>query len=380
VEWLGEVPEHWEIKPLFALMKERQVKNVGNKVQNVLSLSYGNIVRRDVESNFGLLPESFETYQIVEPGNIILRLTDLQNDHRSLRTGRVTQSGIITSAYVCLDISNISSPLDPLFSHYLLHGYDLLKVFYAYGGGVRQSMKFKDLKRLPIVYPGIEEQRTIVTFLDRETAQIDTLIAKQERLIALLQEKRQALISHVVTKGLNPAVPMKESGVAWLGEVPTHWELRRTKYLFDLMNRPPRDDDGIVTAFRDGTVTLRSNRRVEGFTNSIKEIGYQGIRKGDLVIHVMDAFAGAVGVSDSDGKSTPVYSVCKPISDDVSAPYYGRILRHMALSGFINSLAKGIRERSTEFRWAEASRLPLPVPSVEEQRLITTARSMSAPW
>jgi type I restriction enzyme, S subunit len=227
VEWLGDVPGHWEIKPLFALMKERQVKNVGNKVQNVLSLSYGNIVHRDVENNFGLLPESFETYQIVEPGNIILRLTDLQNDHRSLRTGRVTQSGIITSAYVCLDISNISFPLDPLFSHYLLHGYDLLKVFYAYGGGVRQSMKFEDLKRLPIVYPGVEEQRTIVTFLDRETAQIDALIAKQERLIALLQEKRLALISHVVTKGLNPDAPMKESGVEWLGEVPAHWGVVR---------------------------------------------------------------------------------------------------------------------------------------------------------
>jgi len=162
----------------------------------------------------------------------------------------------------------------------------------------------------------------------------------------------------------------KDSGIPWVGKVPAHWSLLRTKTLFELMRRPPRDEDGVVTAFRDGEVTLRTNRRTDGFTNSLQEIGYQGVRRGDLVIHAMDAFAGAIGVSDSDGKSTPVYSVCRPRKGLSDSKYYGRLLRHMALSGFIESLAKGIRERSTEFRWAEAGNVYLPLPPVTEQAAI----------
>lgn len=164
----------------------------------------------------------------------------------------------------------------------------------------------------------------------------------------------------------------KNSGISWVGEIPVHWRILRTKTLFDLMKRSPREDDGIVTAFRDGEVTLRSNRRIDGFTNSLQEIGYQGVRRGDLVIHAMDAFAGAIGVSDSDGKSTPVYSVCRSRVGLSNAFYYGRLLRYMALSGFIDSLAKGIRERSTEFRWADAGNVYLPVPPIEEQSAIAT--------
>ena len=164
----------------------------------------------------------------------------------------------------------------------------------------------------------------------------------------------------------------KDSGVDWLGTVPEHWDSKRLKFLFDLVKREIREEDRIVTCFRDGAVTLRDNRRTDGFTNAVKEIGYQGIRVGDLVIHAMDAFAGAIGVSDSDGKSTPVYSVCTPVSPSVSSNYYARLLRNMAVAGFVSSLAKGIRERSTDFRWADAGEIFLPVPSETEQRNIVS--------
>ena len=164
----------------------------------------------------------------------------------------------------------------------------------------------------------------------------------------------------------------KDSGVDWLGTVPEHWDSKRLKFLFDLVKREIREEDRIVTCFRDGAVTLRDNRRTDGFTNAVKEIGYQGIRVGDLVIHAMDAFAGAIGVSDSDGKSTPVYSVCTPVSPSVSSNYYARLLRNMAVAGFVSSLAKGIRERSTDFRWADAGEIFLPVPSETEQRKIVS--------
>ena len=167
-----------------------------------------------------------------------------------------------------------------------------------------------------------------------------------------------------------PYPAYKDSGVDWLGAVPDIWESKRLKFLFSMVKRDVREEDRIVTCFRDGAVTLRDNRRTDGFTNALKEIGYQGIRVGDLVIHAMDAFAGAIGVSDSDGKSSPVYSVCTPVSSSVSASYYARLLRNMALAGFVTSLAKGIRERSTDFRWADAGEIFLPVPSEIEQKKI----------
>lgn len=163
----------------------------------------------------------------------------------------------------------------------------------------------------------------------------------------------------------------KDSGVDWLGEIPSDWELEKAKWLFKKMERPVSPNDEIVTCFRDGQVTLRSNRRTEGFTNALKEHGYQGIRKGDLVIHQMDAFAGAIGISDSDGKSTPVYSACVPFNKNrVESKYYSYFLRNLAYLGFIESLAKGIRERSTDFRFSDFAKLMLPVPAISVQRKI----------
>ena len=162
----------------------------------------------------------------------------------------------------------------------------------------------------------------------------------------------------------------KDSGVYYLPLLPSKWEIKKAKFLFREEKRLPRINDEIITCFRDGQVTLRKNRRTEGFTNSLKEIGYKGIRKGDLVIHNMDAFAGAIGVSDSDGKGTPVYSICTTLSDNISPYYYCYFLRYLAKCDFIKSLSKGIRERSTDFRFNDFKELILPVPSIYEQNKI----------
>ena len=168
---------------------------------------------------------------------------------------------------------------------------------------------------------------------------------------------------------LKPYPAMKDSGVEWLGEVPAHWDVERAKWLFQKMERPVQEEDEVVTCFRDGVVTLRKNRRESGFTESLKEIGYQGIRAGDLVIHAMDAFAGAIGIADSDGKGTPVYSVYKP-SSQVNAYFYAYMLREMARNGWIQALAKGIRERSSDFRYTDFAWQLVPLPPLPEQTAI----------
>ncbi|MEC1524351.1 restriction endonuclease subunit S [Neobacillus niacini] len=196
VEWIGEIPEHWEVKPLYSLYKENKLKNKGNVITNVLSLSYGKIKRRDVESNFGLLPDSFETYQIIQKDDIVLRLTDLQNDKRSLRVGLVNEEGIITSAYLGLKQSNKSISE---YTYYLLHSYDLTKVFYGLGSGVRQSMGFTEMKKLPILLPPLEEQFEIINQLKVKVLANEQLIDMLKTQIEKLKEYRQSLIYEAVT-------------------------------------------------------------------------------------------------------------------------------------------------------------------------------------
>ena len=163
----------------------------------------------------------------------------------------------------------------------------------------------------------------------------------------------------------------KYSGVKWIGDVPKHWEVLRAKNMFVRMSREVRNEDDVITCFRDGEVTLRKNRRIEGFTESFKEIGYQGIRKGDLVIHQMDTFTSSIGVSDSDGKGTPVY-ICLQPKGNYSNNYYAYLLREMARAGFIKSLYRGIRERSSDFRYETFAKLFLPIPPLTEQRAIVS--------
>ncbi len=290
--WLGRVPDAWQILPLMALATERSESNIGMPENNLLSLSYGRIVRRDIDSNDGLLPESFETYQIIRPGDIVLRLTDLQNDKRSLRSAIAEEQGIITSAYLALQPRTI----EPRFLAYLLRAYDLTKVFYSMGGGLRQSMKFADLKRMPVALPSNDEQAAIADFLDRETVKIDALITEQEKLITLLVEKRQATISHSVTRGICPDVPVKDSGVAWLGPIPTHWPVKQLRYFAEVLRgkftHRPRNDpalyEGEFPFVQTGDITGASHH-IESFKQTLNERGAavsKEFPKGTLVMAI----------------------------------------------------------------------------------------------
>lgn len=195
--WLESVPAHWDTNSIAQLFAEVKNKNKGMQENNLLSLSYGTIKRRNINATEGLLPASFEGYNIIEKDDIVLRLTDLQNDHKSLRTGIATERGIITSAY--LTIRN-KSDNNPEFLQLFLHAFDLAKGFYNVGAsGVRQSLNWDTVKMLKVLIPPVHEQSQIVEAIKAEYRKIETGIESVKKQIELLREYRTRLISDVVT-------------------------------------------------------------------------------------------------------------------------------------------------------------------------------------
>ena len=235
VKWIGEIPGHWGMYKLKYLFKLNKNKNIGNKCNTILSLSYGKIkIKKDL--NEGLTPESYESYQLLSTGDIVIRSTDLQNDHTSLRTGLVKIEGAITSAYIGL--KNLDMSLcDSRFYHYFLHDWDITKAIYNQGKGLRQSLNWDDIKNMLIPVLDISEQTAIANYLDSTTAKIDEAIAQQQKMIDLLNERKQIIINNAVTKGLNPDAPMKDSGVEWIGEIPEHWEIKKLKHVCQAFGR-----------------------------------------------------------------------------------------------------------------------------------------------
>lgn len=196
VNWVKTIPAHWNEKTLIQVAEEQQIKNAGMVEDNLLSLSYGKIINKDINTTDGLLPSSFEGYQVVHDGNIILRLTDLQNDHKSLRTGLVTQTGIITSAYTCLKVRH---NILPEYLQLQLHVADLCKVFYGMGGGVRQSIGFTEIRKLVIAIPPVEEQQYILDRVHGIEKPINCAIQNIRDIIAGLEDLKTRLISDTVT-------------------------------------------------------------------------------------------------------------------------------------------------------------------------------------
>lgn len=215
---------------------------------------------------------------------------------------------------------------------------------------------------IPVAPPS--EQKTISDFLDSKCSEIDVISAAIQKEIEILEQYKRSVITEAVTKGLNPDAEMKDSGVPWIGKMPANWTCIKGKYILKYMQKPVKTDDGVITCFRDGEVTLRSKRREDGFTMADKEIGYQGIDVGDLVVHGMDGFAGAIGISDSRGKASPVLNVLESRQNKKYTMYY---LRSMAYGDVFAALATGIRVRSCDLRWNKLSELLYPVPPLEEQ-------------
>ncbi len=281
IDWIGQIPEEWEVDFVNHIFEEHKQKNKGNKEKNLLSLSYGHIIQKSIDTSFGLLPESFDTYNIIQRGDIVLRLTDLQNDKRSLRVGLARESGIITSAYLTLRLKNICC--SDSYMYYLLYTYDICKVFYNFGGGVRQGGTWSDIYKMELLIPPKNEQQKIADFLDKKTAQLDKVKALSEEQIQRLKDYRASLIYETVTKGLDKTVPVKDSGIDWIGQVPEGWEISKIRYLVTT-----RSEKRIT----DSSIPYIGLENIESQTGKFVETGIQVDKSENIVVEIGDVLFG----------------------------------------------------------------------------------------
>ncbi len=367
VEWLAEVPEHWQIFPGRACYVPRKTPNSGLQERTVLSLSYGRIRVRQEEELHGLVPASFEAYQIVESGDIICRPTDLQNDQTSLRFGLSRQRGIITSAYMCL---RTRSPFMEEYGHLLLHAYDLSKVFYGLGSGLRQNLGWDDFKYLPCIVPPLAEQAAIVRYLDHVDRRINRYIRAKQRLVELLEEQKQAIIHQAVTRGLDPDVPLKPSGVEWLGDIPEHWEVRRSRYVFHEVDR--RSTGGQETHLSmSQKLGLVPSSRIEGWRLVAESyVGAKLCEPGDIVLNRLKAHLGVFALARDSGLVSADYTVLRP-RIEVNSRYFEAVYRATSCRVELRKRTKGIVEGFWRLYTPDFLEVRVPVPPVSEQLAIT---------
>jgi len=366
VEWLGDIPSSWELKPGFVAFRESKSNNKGMKENTVLSLSYGNIVIKPEEKLVGLAPESFETYQLVEPDDIIVRCTDLQNDKVSLRTGLAKNKGIITNAYLNLRVKN---GFDARFLHYYLHALDTTKVLYKYGSGLRQNLSFLDFKRLPIFEIPEDTQKLIANYLDKKTAQIDDAIAIKKQQISLLKERKQIIIQQAVTQGLDPNVPMKDSGVDWIGNIPEHWEVLANRTLFSERVEPGKNGLPLLSVSIHTGVSSEEVSEVDNIRGRVKiedKTKYIIVKPGDIAFNMMRAWQGGIGAVTIDGMVSPAYIVAKP-RGAIVAEFFEYQYRCSEFIQQMDRYSKGITDFRKRLYWDSFKQLLTVVPPEPEQ-------------
>ena len=369
VEWIGEIPAYWQVKGLFQLVSQVKNKNKDLLETNLLSLSYGKIKRKNIDDNEGLLPTSFDSYNIIEENDIVLRLTDLQNDHTSLRVGRSTERGIITSAYITIRPTN--SKMSE-YLYYLLHSFDIKKGFYGMGAGVRQGLHYDEVKMLRIPLPTLSEQSAIAAYLDTQCAKIDEIITEAKASIEDYKRWKASIIYEAVTKGLNPNAEMKDSGIEWIGKMPAHWSITRMKSILENVTVKNHPDAEVLSLYRDLGVLPKNSRDDNHNVTSEDTASYKYVEVGDLVINKMKAWQGSLAVSDYEGIVSPAYYVCKFRSEEIDKRYIHFLLRCSAYAQEFERLSTGMRVGQWDLGINDFMRVPTLLPPISEQSAIAS--------
>lgn len=358
-EWIGIIPSEWGLSRIGQVYRLRNTKVSDTDYPPLSVTNKGIVPQLDTAAK----TNAHDDRKLVKKGDFAI-------NSRSDRRGSCGISDYDGSVSLINTILAPLNEMNPGYYDWLFHTVQFGDEFYKFGHGIVDDLwttGWQEMKKITIPTPPLSEQKRIADFLDAKCAEIDALTADIQAQIDTLEQYKRSVITETVTKGLNPNAEMKDSGIQWIGNMPAHWDVIRGKYILRYMQKPVREDDGVITCFRDGEVTLRSNRREDGFTMSDKEIGYQGIDVGDLVVHGMDGFAGSIGISDSRGKASPVLNVLDTNQNKRYIMYY---LRSMAYSDVFLALATGIRVRSCDLRWNKLADLSYPVPPLGEQEAI----------
>ena len=373
IEWIGEIPVDWRV------IKLRQLGNFTSSGIDKLINPEEPLVRiinyTDVYNNKDYVLKNKEYMVVSAPQDKVMQ-HQVNIGDLIFTPSSETVEDIGVSALVIETLPNTAFSYHVLrytFNNEVYLGFKkyLCNNFYVYSsfsskakGTIRKTLSREDFKEQLVLLPPLPEQQKIADFLDEKCSHIDSVLEKVRASIDEYKQLKQSVITQAVTKGVRPNRPMKDSGIEWIGEIPQDWKVIKGKNVLELLSKPVKETDTVITCFRDGEVTLRSKRREDGFTISLQEIGYQGIDIGDLVVHGMDGFAGAIGISDSRGKGTPVLSVLDSKQNKKYLMYY---LRAMAFNGVFIALATGIRVRSCDTSWNKLKNLPYPIPTEDEQ-------------
>ena len=360
IEWIGAIPQDWQLSKIGSLYTQRNEK-VSDKDYQPLSVTMQ-----------GILPQLATAAKTDDGDNRkLVRVGDFAINSRSDRRGSCGISPLDGSVSLINIILTPRTAMHPGYYNWLFHTTLFADEFYKWGHGIVADLwttRWQEMKSITVPVPEYAEQERIAAFLDAECAEIDTVLEKTRASIEEYKKLKQAVITQAVTKGIRGDRPMKNSGIEWIGTCPLNWTVCRIKNVIFPQEKEVLPDDEIITCFRDGEVTLRKNRREDGFTVSFTEHGYHGVDKGDLVIHGMDAFAGAIGCSDSRGKTTPVVHTCKTAGNNRFFMYF---LRSMAYGNILMDLSNGVRIRSSDFRnFAKLGVFGAVMPPLEEQNEI----------
>ena len=365
IEWVGQIPFSWDVKPIRAKFREVTEKNKLGIEKNALKFTYGNIVKKD---NFDAADDDYVAntilnYMVVNPGTIMLNGLNLNFDFVTQRVALVKERGIITSAYIAF-APILDDDISTQFFTYLLKAYDSCKAFHNMGGGVRKILNFAELKKQYIVYPTITEQKRIANFLDAKCAEIDALTADIQTQIDTLEQYKRSIITETVTKGLNPDVEMKDSGVFYMAPMNAKWRLTKIGYICTKLSRLFKPEDTALICSNSGKVLVRPDDVTGKMVSD--DNAMQGIHAGDIAIHGMDTWHGAIALSDYDGKITRVVHVCDSTEDKRFIVYY---LQHLAFQGVYKLISNGVRGNTSDFRsWDKVSNIWIAIPKTKEEQ------------
>ncbi|WP_145540962.1 restriction endonuclease subunit S [Yersinia sp. Marseille-Q5920] len=368
VEWLGEIPKEWKVSRVkyiapFQVGWTPPTKNDANFIGDNLWVNISDLKGKYISSTAKCISDlaAKEASMDITPKGALLYSFKLS-------VGAVSFAGcdLYTNEAIASFLDNATLPLSYLY--YVLPKFIIENASTNIYGAKILNQEL--IKNSFLLVPSSNEARNIATFLDHATAKIDKLIEKQQQLIELLKEKRQAVISHAVTKGLNSDVPMKDSGVEWLGEVPEHWETLPTKRLFRLVTEPAEMSNSheLLSVYTAIGVAPRKDLEPKGNKASTTD-GYWIVKKGDIIVNKLLAWMGAVGYSNYDGVTSPAYDILRK-TKDINPKFYHYLFRLELTQREFKRWSRGIMEMRLRLYFEELGRIIMPVPSMLEQNLI----------